>query len=414
MAFGDNKASFNGIPAYFVQGTIIDPEDAFYSDYVRYSGAILPNLIGDPISVTDDIVLPEHFYLDDVKAKRLTSRDFIGGENELEPVQLQAHTKSWSYCGNYVLYKLDVKKTQRLDRMYNGTWSRTVDLALLDALACATDQQVISAFVGKAPKEKSISMYDDIAIGLGQTDYKADLQALPLKRYIPIDWAVDKDDKAPAGDTLAGQQLTEAKIRAVSRSLGATGASGQKILVVPASLMPTLTHDSRAWDKNNAMFIQDVIHRTQQIMVHDVLVVGVPDNHFPGILDSKQDCWYETNTAHMYGDGNGADGLTYRNLPMYNTNNPNQLRVTYAYGFIRNKAIKWAEYVDVLSSGSAQDEALGRAPAPGLRVAPYIEPGRLGMSFELLYKNQYGWARIHDENIVVVELNAGSYPATHA
>ena len=52
--------------------------------------------------------------------------------------------------------------------------------------------------------------------------------------------------------------------------------------------------------------------------------------------------------------------------------------------------------------------------APGMRLAPYIEYGKFGETVEVLYKNMYGWARTHDENVCLVELNCGFKPATHA
>ncbi len=433
MAFGNKFGTLNGIPEYFIKGITFggsSPDDMFFMDYQRYSGAILPNIIGDVTTVANNMVLPDQFFIDDIKAKTITTRDpYDDGAIEYEPVAITTKAQSWSYTGNYSYAKFPVQKTLMLDQISLGSWSMNVNKEILDSLSIATDQQIFGTFAGKKVVEKTINQYDDISIGRGRVDgSKEELKALPTTRIIPIDWAEGKDDEAPDGDTVAGQQLTEAKIRAVSKALGATGASGEKILIVPSSLMPSITHDSRAWDKNNALFLQPIIHRVQAIMVHDVLIIGVPDNHFPGQYDDTISTWYQTNSAHMIGDYNGAAEVVFGGLGSYATNHPENLRVAYGYGFVRNRSIRWAEYVNILSNGASQDAEINAAyqmanpgaglirppVAPGMRLAPYIEYGKFGETVEVLYKNMYGWARTHDENVCLVELNCGFKPATHA
>lgn len=430
MAFGNNFNSIRGIPEYFLKGITFgggEPDDLFMLDYQRYSGAILPNIIGKVSSVLNNMMLPDTFLLKDISAKTITTRDPYGGQIEYEPVQIETDAVSWSYTGNYICASFPVDRTAALDYISMGEWSAGVNQDILNAISVATDQQVFGAFLGSKPAVKNINMYEDISIKSGIVEQKEKLTPLPMTRYIPIDWDLGKDEKAPAGNTFAGQQLTEAKIRAVSKALGATGASGEKILIVPASLMTSLTYDARAWDKNNAMFLQPVIHRVQYIMVHDVLVVGVPDNHFPTQFDEGTSTWYQTRKAHLLDDLGGTATNVFGGLPVYETNNPQDLRVTYGYGFIRNRSIKWAEYVNIASGGASQDAEINRAyqsanpgaglirppVAPGMRLAPKIEYGDFGEEVKILYKNMYGWARTHDENVCIVELNCGYKPATH-
>lgn len=406
MAFDVKK-----IEEFLNTGVVLDTGS--YYKYKVAGGALVPNLIA-PLEKCPIGRPPYHFFMPHDVTAEVFNTHGDGAEDKFNPIDMSMDRAYWSDVGIRIDAQFLMRDMMLVEDVLQVGVMQSTMIRMMDAMRRQLDHLCIQNLIGRMPATlrdvNVIKEFSEFNFGSieGRYNRATKYEELPLTRYIPVNATYPYYEDGAESNTLQAEGLTVGKIM-----LGADALSsipGQKILLVKQKYMNQLSVETNIINTNSTMSEKLNLNAdiTTYQSVGGVLVIGIPDAHFPNVTYNKAH-WVNANNA-----GGAIDMLT--------TDGANEKVVDaldYGIMFIANgESLRIGEESPLYSPSSVSDNQysapqIGALDEAGLptTIAPQTKwegfgnMGLPGSKLKIRFEQIYWFSRPRENNIVVIELN---------
>lgn len=391
-------------------GIILDTSP--YRKYKVAGGATVPNLIS-PLVKCPIGRPPFHYYMpNDLKAEVYNASD-EGAEEKFNPVSMTVDRANWSDIGIKIDAKFNMRTMSIIQEEFRVNTVQRRLVQMLDAMRRQLDHLCIQNLIGKLPETlKNVDILAEFqAFNMGTindrynraTTYKA----LPLTRYIPVNATYPHYAEGPQANTIQAEKLTIGKIMLAAEHLSDT--PGQPILIVKRKYMYGLSVEKNVINTNTT--IASDLNLNAEITTYQsvggVLVIGIPDAHFPDL---------SSGVAHWVDADNGGGAIHM--LTTDSANEKNVSALDYGIMFMGGgESLAIGEESSLYAPTNVDDgfnatnssiNLNDNAPmslSPQYKWLGMSSPDVPGTELLVRFSQIYWFSRPRNNNIVVIELN---------
>lgn len=398
------------IGKFLTRGIVLETDD--YRKYKKHGGALMPNLIDNHIMKVPPQEDPHVLFMLTDIAAHFYHLDEAGAA---EPEQ-SADDSACSLVGLRIEGEFTMDNNEKANNVSGlDLWRCILEncmIEMMEVLRMEFDHLCIQNLLGQMHEtkhevnvENKFAKFNFEAIK-DMYNVGEDSSPRSLTRYIPVNATHPLYKDGYKANSLAAEKLTVGKVALASDALGRV--YGQKILIVPQQYVIDLALERNVLNPesriSDALALSPDI--TMYILLFDVIVIGIPNMHFPPNLGNGK--------AHWVNEDNGGG-----DVKMLTTNAAieKNAKVDYGIMFIAGgKSLKIAEEVNPATPSRKIDGNQGMMSGQQVydsqnlptRLIPLFAPVGIGGEGYRVRLNQIYWfSRPRLENVVAIELNPG-------